>query len=61
VLSVAALGLRRLAATTPWVRRGVALGVLAAGAWSLGIREIGLLAAHASGGESEPPACHSGE
>lgn len=43
VLSVAAVGLRCLASTTPWVRRGVAAAVMAAGPWSLGLREMALL------------------
>jgi len=55
-LSVAAVGLRKLAATTPWVRRGVALAVLTAGLWSLGLREMALVSGHAAPGE--PPACH---
>jgi sulfite exporter TauE/SafE len=51
-LSVAATALRRLAAASPWTRRGVAVAVLAAGLWSLGARKA--LTAEAG----EPPACH---
>jgi hypothetical protein len=38
LLAGAAAGLRRLAAASPWARRGLALGVLAAGLWSISVR-----------------------
>lgn len=38
VLAAAAVGLRGLAGRRPWVRRGLAAGVLAAGLWSIHAR-----------------------
>lgn len=38
LLAGAAAGLRRLTAASPWARRGLALGVLAAGLWSISVR-----------------------
>ncbi len=38
LLAGAASGLRRLTAASPWARRGLALGVLAAGLWSISVR-----------------------
>ncbi len=55
-LSIAAAALRRVAASSPWARRGVAAGVLCAGLWSLGLREAGLV--HASVDADVPP-CHA--
>lgn len=65
LLATASIGLRRVVATSLWARRGLAVLVLAAGWWSIGVRQ-GLVARAADHGPhadaaqavDAPPACH---
>lgn len=52
LIAAATLGLRRVVATRPWARRALAVAVLAAGWWSVGVRHL----AAAEG--QEEVACH---
>jgi hypothetical protein len=53
LLLVAAQGVRRLAASHPWARRGLALAVLVSGLWSLAQRQAAI-----GDDPDAPPACH---
>ncbi len=54
LLAGASVGVRKFAATRLWARRALAVGVLAAGLYSIGLRQ-GVGASVAAG---DPPACH---